>query len=385
MAVREVAFKYAAKGADAVRRKDRQVQSQVNQTAKEARQSTGDINRWMEANKGALLAIGAAASGALAGILTQSPTLRAELASVRIAMTLFADTIINDVLPSGRTLTDTIFDLNDAYANLPDALREPTSALLAFGSAALLAARFINPVVGFVTLLIGVFVGLNNVIPRSGALMGVVAVAAGVLLVAVGAIPAAIMLVVGSLVVLTGWLVRNRDEIAEWIASVRDAFMNWLGRAVARALVHIFRLRDRVTSALGSLRDSAFAWGSDVIDRFVSGIRSGLGRIRSALARVRDIIMDRISFDIAANDRMAEQWGRDLTEFFAQGVDRGSPNVADSLTGMLQPSGGGGGGQSVSIGEINVEVMGGGSGRRTGKNIADEVSKQINDQFESRR
>jgi len=133
--VGSVALKYAAKGAREVQRKDKNVRRSIRRTARTARKETGTIRRWMSRHRKALMAIGAAATAALAGIIQASPALSAALAQIRLGFSLLAMTVGQDVAPTLQPLTDAVFALADAYAAIPQPLRTVLSHIIAFAAA----------------------------------------------------------------------------------------------------------------------------------------------------------------------------------------------------------------------------------------------------------
>lgn len=406
MTVREVAFKYAAKGAKQVQRKDKQVQSAVNKTAKDARKNSGEINRWMERNKTAIGAIAGASLAAMGAIISASPTARAELAGVRSAFTLFADDVINDVLPAGDSLTNKAFEIQEAYAELPDPVRETISALI-IGAGAFVALA--ATIVGVVKI-VGAFLAVLAPVIKVAA--GVVAAIAGIisikfiLIALLAVLIAAIVGFVAAYILnwkgardktnefvkdiydsAVDWLGRVKDRGIELISDLVNGFVDWIKKLPGRTATWLSDVYDEVKDRLAGLRDAALGWGEDVIDRFINGLENGLGRLRDAMAKVRDTITDRISFDIAANDRMAERWGSDMMEHFAQGVNSGQSSVQQSLTGAVgAPSAGGAGGSTnITFEQGAIQIQGTGSTRRDGQRVGEEASRYIENQFGNRR
>lgn len=150
--VSSVVLNYAVRGADRAQRKDKQVRESVQRTGREARKQAGTIRRWMQRHQAAIAGIAAATAGAMMAIVRNSPTLRGELAGLRLAFSLFAMTVGEDVAPALNGLSDTALDLQEAYANLPSAIRKPISALIGFG----LAAGFVvTALAGLETLIAG--------------------------------------------------------------------------------------------------------------------------------------------------------------------------------------------------------------------------------------
>lgn len=125
-----VQVKYSAVGADRAARKDRKVRESLEKTGKTARKEAGSVKRWMERHRRALAAIGTAALGMLAGIMSASPTLRAELAGVRLGFSLLAMTIGEDLSPAFEGASDLAIDAADAYRDLDPAVRKPISAVI---------------------------------------------------------------------------------------------------------------------------------------------------------------------------------------------------------------------------------------------------------------
>ena len=150
--VSSVALKYAVRGADKAQRKDKQVRQSIRRTGKQARKEASSVRKWMQRHKAAIAGIAAATAGALMAILKHSPTLRGELAGARLAFSLFAMTVGEDVAPALGGISDTLLDIVEAYEDLDPAVRKPISALIAFGLAVAFAAATL-------ALLEGLFAG----------------------------------------------------------------------------------------------------------------------------------------------------------------------------------------------------------------------------------
>lgn len=406
--VKEIAFKYAAKGADAARRADRRVRDSVNDTAKTAQRESGTIGRWMERHRSAVQMIGVATLGVMGAIISASPTMRAELAGVRIAFSLWADTIANDVLPEGWSLADLAFELEEIYSDLPTPVRETASALFLFGGAAIFAATGAAALAGPLATLArwaGVVGGVLSGGVGLGILIGLAGVAAleitGVTdrirdlgrqigerlpewardgLISLIGIFSWPLAVIGGFI--TGFVRGTLEEgliggIRQGVSDARDVLETFL-EAWDRTL-------DRIIDAIGDLIDRAKSWGSDIISELIDGIRSRIPDLQRAVDRVRQTIESRLSFDIVANDRAARRWGSDLLEEMSTGMRSAQPEFERAIQSPIPSGSGGSGGRSVTIGEINVEVDGAGSPRRTAERTADEVSQTIQDDFGARR
>lgn len=196
--VSSVVLNYAVRGADRAQRKDRQVRESIQRTGREAQQQAGTIRRWMERHQAAMAGIAAATAGAMLAIVQNSPTLRGELAGVRLAFSLFAMTVGEDVAPALRGLSDVLLDLQESYSGLPEAIRKPISAFIGFATAAtfvVTALAGLETVIGG-TAIAGVLSTIAGYATAAGsALAGLVSVTAAAAAAIAG------LLVVGGLVV----------------------------------------------------------------------------------------------------------------------------------------------------------------------------------------
>jgi len=133
--VSDVTIKYAARGAKAAQKADQNVRDSLQETAKTAREQSGTINRWMQRHQAAILGIAAATTGAMMAIVNNSPTLSAEMSTIRLGFSLLAMQIGQDLAPAFRFLGDLALDLAEAYRKIPDPVRTFISALVGLGLA----------------------------------------------------------------------------------------------------------------------------------------------------------------------------------------------------------------------------------------------------------
>ncbi|MCU4743454.1 hypothetical protein [Natronoglomus mannanivorans] len=409
--VSEIAVQYAARGAQGAIRSDRKVRDSLNTTAKTAEREAGTINRWMERHKSAIQMIGVATAGVMGAIISASPTMRAELAGSRIAFSLWADTIVNDVLPSGTSLIDMAFRVESAYRDIPDPIREVISGLMLFigiAAAATVVAGAVAAVVsGPLLLAVAAIATIVYVAYRAwdwfwGGLVSLVTDPIGTISGAIGG--------------FTSWFVgiwseafaRAWSDVNRWGGNVRDRLTSMGSRAwdwgsdIAGGVGDGIRdkagnvrdraaaIRDDVTDRVTTAVDNARTWGRDIIDNFTSGIRDRIDKVRNAASDARSVAEEYLSFDIEANDRQARRWGRDLLEEMAVGISAGRPALESAVQSPdLRPqpssSGGGGGGTTVVFEQGAVQVDGAGSPRRTGEKARDGVSEAISDEFGTRR
>lgn len=359
--VNEVALKYSAKGARAARREDRKVRDSVQETAKTAQKESGTINRWMDRHKRAIQTIGVATAAVMGSILAASPTMRAELAGIRTAFSLLADTIVRDVLPAGTSLVDLAFRLVDAYQGLPGPVRTVLSHLVAIG--------------GVVITLLAAFKGLAAILAPLATVFTLVAKAAAVVGGAIAAVGAGTAALIAAVAVAVVAVVAFVVALITNFKGARDKTKAILGDAASW-------IRD----TFSALADAAWRWGADIIDRLAAGITDKLHKVRAAASRARGEITSRLSFDLARNDRAARRWGSDLMEEWATGANRNSDAIGQAVPSPAPGTGGGGGSStSVVFEEGAIQVDGAGSPKRTAENTAEEVSRKIQDDFSSQR
>jgi hypothetical protein len=383
--VSEVAFQYSAKGSKAVQRADRKVRNSVQETAKTAQEETGTINRWLERNQTALRGIGAAAAGALGAIVAASPTMRAELASARIAFSLFADTVINDVLPAGRGVSDVAFELQQRYEELDPSIRGTTSALIVL--AGVLGAITVA-IGGFAAVVAGLFIAqmalLTSVLERFGALESVMSawlnMGRAVVAFLSGDFSGAWQLLVAAF-----W--DFVDAGTTILQTIFGAIRTWLGKAKTRAIALVGETRDGIIDKWKSLKSGTVEWFKDVYD----AIKDRLGSIKSdAIQWGRNVIIGFVSGILSMRNTLINVIKNLMQEAKSRiniaGVSLGDVTQSSNITtDVVGSNGGSAGGNTVSIGDINIDLQGTGASRRDAQNIADQVSQQINDQFESRR
>lgn len=140
-----VVLKYAARGAKQAQRADQKVRDTVRETARIAKRKTGEIQQWFQANRQALIALGAAMTGVMAGIISNSPALSAEMSQIRLAFSLIAMEIGQVLAPAFQFVGDLALDAADAFSNLPGPVKSAISWMVAlaaviFGGTGLLAA-----------------------------------------------------------------------------------------------------------------------------------------------------------------------------------------------------------------------------------------------------
>lgn len=120
------------------------------------------------------------------------------------------------------------------------------------------------------------------------------------------------------------------DGIKRFASWIRELFIKTLQNVIQmfknigkyamkgiEAVVNFFKeLPGRIWEEVQKLIGKAVEWGLDFAREFISGVTDG---IKNLGGRMKDGLRDAIGFDVRANDRMAERWGKDLAEYQVQG------------------------------------------------------------------
>ena len=421
MTVRELVFSYQSTGASEAVRKDKQVRQSVRRTGKAANQQAGSVRRWAERNRDSIRKISAAMLGFAAGIASASPTLRANLSGVRTAISLVADTIVRDLLPSGGSLASLAIDLAQRFRNLDDSVRRPISALIGLLTVFSAIAIAAGPVIGGVKAIVGVMSTLV------GALGPIISIAATVVK-ALGTIAAAVVglvtvkaLLVGAVIALAAALILNvggardkvlgflsdlasgtRQRMSDWATAIREA----AARARDWAVGLVGQLKER-TLALLSLGREMAGKGREWVAGLASGVRQRAGQLlsafRSMATRAAQAFRDRFNAIIPSSISIPSV-SINIPDILGGGrrtvgggslrlpqLDTGGRIASDGLA-MLhagerimpaaqvrergpQPTGESG----TRIEEVTIMVMGTGDGATDGRNVARAFQRELED------
>lgn len=195
--ISRLAIVYESRGAEEAEKKDKRLRDNLMKTASSAKKGTTSTMRWMDANKTALIAIGTATAALLAGIIRSSPTLSAELSSVRMAFSMLAFEIGESLAPMFIKLEELAWSLSDSFAALPHSIK----------------------------LAIGVTILLTGVLALL--LVGIVAVSVAAPLIAAAGITAGMLATVAAAILLIGVLAGLEAEygfLGDTLESVKRAF-----------------------------------------------------------------------------------------------------------------------------------------------------------------
>lgn len=492
--VSKVAVEFASQGADRLVRDEKRVEGAISQTAKTAQKSESKTQRWMERHKTALLAIGAATSAVMAGIISASPDLSAALSEVHLNFSMLAMSIGEDWAPAFEWLAGVTEGLAEAYEGLPEPIQDVLSGSLllgvVLGGVAVAASGLIWLLTPLATWLgitgvaaetagggalvgaaglttlglavgtlggvvlggIGVWAlwkyGVLTAVEEAGAQVGQFAYNAGVMFRnlldkvqgylslavlyatkyglefsiaftenALAKLPligdqfqgiadtmkSALANVNGEIETTTEKLSHGLSEgtvtlganyqyqhpMTDWMDSILGAgqtgtetsddrmaglaaslmpegyreYLDSIGTMQAKQEEYLATIETKSAEAAakysGSMTTMSTAtetaggaietsttnmsatvasqfiglgmnapkWGSDLMGNFIQGLNSRYGELQSTLSAIRSMIDASLSFDIAANDRMAERWGRDLVTHFSAGMNTSPMSV----------------------------------------------------------
>jgi len=372
--VSEVAVKYAARGAQRVQREDQGVRQSIQTTADVAREEQGTINRWMQRHQAALLAIGATTTAVMAGIISQSPALSAQLAEVRLGFSLLAMTIGRDVAPVLNGAGEAAVDLADAYESLPGPIRRVASIAIFFGGVLAMVA-------GGLGALSQVILGqsLAATISNLGSTIAGSTTAMFSFAIAIGALIGGFVVWLGHVTGVMGAIRNLGSTIGNVIGGPLSKFILVLGTLLVPILPLITAFGafvngllkedfqtgvDQAVEALGIFETSfkdiisgALDWGKDIVDNLIQGIQQKTPGLDDVVQGAKDAIAKHLSFDQVANDRMARRWGRDLVAEFSAGMRSARPTLEAGAPDVGQATGFGGGGGGGGDGGSNVTVV----------------------------
>lgn len=421
MSVRELVFSYTTSGAKQAAREDQRVRDSIRQTGRAANRQAGTVKRWAERNRAAIQTMATAAIGFAAGIAAASPTLRANLSGIRTAVSLVADTIVRDLLPSGGSLASLAVDLAKRFRNMDEAVRRPISAVIALSGILGAAALVAGPVATAFTTIASVASSLVGVLGTVASAVGTAVTALGVILgvsTTVVAGLAALVAAVGALAVafivdfrgirtktiefLTQLLVGARDRLLRLLAIARDAARNARDSAVR----YFGQLKERVLSLLDLGRDLAQT-GKEWVAGLVRGVRDRasdlVSAFRSMASRVASAFKDRFNAIIPSSISIPSV-SIDIPDVLGGGsstIGGGALSIPQLNTGgriasdglaMLhagerimpaaqvrergpQPTGDSG----TTVEEVTVVVMGSGNAQADGRNVARAFQRELED------
>jgi len=375
VSTRELVFSYRTEGARAAQKADERVRSSVRRTGKTAQRNAGTVERWMSRNKRAIQAVGVAAGAALATILSASPTMRAQLGGVRAAFTLFADTIVNDILPAGTSLGKMALDFVTWFRDLPGPIRKAASIFTVL----VLAVLAILPIAAALITSFGIVAGAIGTVVAA---VSLAAVGIGILIAIVVALAIALIFNVGGardkvIGFLSDIWQRGKalfGKLWDWVKSaaggIKDALVSRLMAAKNRVIALAQLLWQGVQNRLTKLRARASQIVTKIRDFIVGKFKNIRERILSLLDLARELASkardwvggliqgtkDRASDLVSAFQDMATQAANAFRAAFNRIIpDSVSiPRVSISIPSVLGGGSVGVGGGSIDIPQLNT-------------------------------
>lgn len=436
---RTVSTRFISVGAEKLAADYRMVSSTLQKAGATAKAGASMVKDWVERNKLAMLTMAAAAGGLMAVIISNSPTLEAHLSFIRVAFSLLAMEIGENVAPMFELLDRAAWALLDVWDSLSPEVQELVSWVIVLGGSAL--------------VLTGVIVGLVAVFVTAGtagafvvaaiAALGVVVASAVVIWrlfhgevdkvtwILIGLV-AAVALPIGGFLALAAasvwcwtklydlWKLIDQDvyaafermgtriyegtdalgefasrvgsvlygaieSVGDFASAVGDAIYTGLGTIGPRAWGAILAGLESVAANMTAWIEVAYTWGSDLIDWFVEGITDAVDTVTGIIEDAADAVTGFFSFDDVRNDAWAFNSGQDMIKHFSRGLTSAAENVLGSVS-MSSPTGGGsvggmggivGGGttNNITIGQV---VMTGDAGSLgAGRRIGDAAGDGI--------
>ena len=262
--VSETVIRFMSIGADKIVRDEDRVDKAISKTAKNAEKNEKKIGRWMERHKTALTAIGAAAAGAMAGVIAASPSLQAALSGVYLEFSMLAMDIGERWAPAFEWLEGIAGDIGEAWDNLP----EPIKNFISYG---LLAALVIGTIAGAVT---GLTWLLGPLTAALGGLTGLLTGGLGLTTAAGG-----LTLLGAAVGVLSGLVLGGVGVWLLWKSGVLKAVEEAgarVGQFAYNAGVVFGNLKDNIIEWLGLVAASAGHWGAQFALNWIDGIVSNI-------------------------------------------------------------------------------------------------------------
>jgi hypothetical protein len=130
-------------------------------------------------------------------------------------------------------------------------------------------------------------------------------------------------------------------------------------------------------------RIAAIDWqglGNTIVDGIAGGIRAGISRVTSAVTTVASSVRSTFAnaLQIRSPSRVFAELGEQIPAGLTLGIEAGTPDVAGSVEGMVQPPAGlGRVGQSISVGEVHVHVGPGADAASIADGIRDALARAL--------
>jgi hypothetical protein len=312
-----VATEFASSGADKVVRDEERVEKAISRTARTAERSEGKTRQWMERHKGALTAIGVAAGGAMAAIISQTPELVAGLSETQLYFSMFAMELGQTWSPALEGFNGLLEAALGWFEKLPDPVKDLVGGLTGIGLALLVAIPAIALFVWSLSTIGAAAAGLSF----TTALGGLTLLGAAVGIVA--------GLLIGGVVVWALWRTGVLQAIEEAGAKV--------GQFAYNAGVVFGNLKDNILKWLGLVAASAGLWGAQFALNWIDGIVSNIPFLGDLLGPQIDSlkgVLDQAGIDL---QKQWDEWN--ASGGFKDGLTVGvvTPSWANDPSKMQHP------------------------------------------------
>ncbi|MDI6720383.1 MAG: hypothetical protein QMD46_12305 [Methanomicrobiales archaeon] len=166
----------------------------------------------------------------------------------------------------------------------------------------------------------------------------------------------------------------DTSKTAEQFAASMTSMQSNISTTARTTEIETAKVHTAIASTFTDLVNRSPVWGSDLMGKFIDGVRSRMPQLQAELSAIRAMIEAALSFDIAENDRLAEQWGRDMVTHFNRGA-RAIPVAAPA------PAGGGGATVHVTVERGAVQISGsdarGMDEQKLARYVSDAIGKAL--------
>jgi len=312
-----VATEFATSGAEKLISAERRVQEAISKTARIASQSVAKTKQWMDRNKTALTAIGIAAGGAMAAIISQTPDLVAGLSETQLYFSMFAMELGQTWSPALEGFNGLLEAALGWFEKLPDPVKELVGGLTGIALALLVAI----PAIALFVWSLGTIAAAVGGLTFTTALGGLTLLGA-----AVGIVGG---LLIGGVVVWALWRTGVLKAIEEAGARV--------GQFAYNAGVVFGNLKDNILEWLGLVAASAGLWGAQFALNWIDGIVSNIPFLGDLLGPKIDSlkgVLDQAGADL---QKQWDEWNS--SGGFRDGLTEGvvTPSWANDPSKMQHP------------------------------------------------
>jgi len=290
--ISRLALVYETVGEKEEQKADEDVQKQVNKTGKAAKKQTGVTKRWMTANKTAMLAVGAAAAGAMALIIKHSPSMGAAMDEARFAFSLMAFEVGESLAPVLEPLSDKLLELAIKFGELPG----PVKGVIGVLTLALVAFGLLTGAIVTYNVVAGIWAGTTIAATLAQWQLNAAMYAnpIGLVVLAIIAIIAILYILEKEFGVVT--------KAVKWLTEKFMLLWNWIKRIGAIMKTGFTAALDIVKNALNKIKD-VFVKVWETIKVFIAGILLTIKAILTGDTKLLKKIWEKMG------EKLKEIWG----------------------------------------------------------------------------